>query len=73
MIETLTADGYEQTREKLRDLETRLAAIERRTDLKPDHLESVRKSYRMMMRDMLKEVKLYESRLRRTVRLPAAD
>ena len=73
MIETLTADGYEQTREKLRDLETRLAAIERRTDLKPDHLESVRKSYRMMMRDMLKEVKLYESMLRRTVRLPTAD
>jgi hypothetical protein len=28
MIETLTADGYEQAKEKLRDLETRLAEIE---------------------------------------------
>ena len=33
MRELLTAEGYEQTREKLRDLETRLAEIEKRTDL----------------------------------------
>ncbi len=62
MIETLTAEGYEQTKEKLRDLETRLAEIEKRTDLKPDHLESVRRSYKMMMREFLKEIKLYEAK-----------
>ncbi len=62
MIETLTAEGYEQTKEKLRDLETRLAEIEKRTDLTPEHLESVRRSYKMMMRDYLKEIKLYEAK-----------
>jgi hypothetical protein len=64
MTEPLTAEGYEQTKEKLRDLETRLAAIEKRTDLGPTHLESVRRSYRMMMREYLKEIKLYEARQR---------
>ena len=62
MIEVLTAEGYEQTKEKLRDLETRLAAIEKRTDLKPDHLASVRRSYKMMMRELLRDIKLYEAR-----------
>lgn len=60
MTELLTAEGYKQTKEKLRDRETRLAEIEKRTDLSPDHLESVRRSYKMMMREFLKEIKLYE-------------
>jgi len=62
MIETLTAEGYEQTKEKLRALEMRLAEIEKRTDLTSDHLESVRRSYTMMMREYLKEIKLYEAK-----------
>jgi uncharacterized protein involved in exopolysaccharide biosynthesis len=62
MIEILTAEGYEQTKEKLRDLETRLADIEKRTDLDPEHLASVRRSYKMMMREYLQEIKLYEAR-----------
>ena len=62
MIESLTAEGYEQTKEKLRDLETRLAEIEKRTDLNPDHLESVRRSYKMTMREYLKEIRLYEAK-----------
>jgi hypothetical protein len=61
-FESLTAEGYEQTKEKLRDLETRLAEIEKRTDLSPDHLESVRRSYKMMMREFLQEIKLYEAK-----------
>ncbi len=61
MTEILTADGYEQTKEKLRDLETRLAEIERRTDLDPEHLASVRRSYRMMMREFLQDIRLYEA------------
>jgi hypothetical protein len=63
VTELLTAEGYEQTKEKLRDLETRLAEIEKRTDLTPEHLTSVRRSYKMMMRDYLKEIKLYEAKV----------
>jgi hypothetical protein len=62
MSEILTADGYQQTKEKLRDLETRLAEIEKRTDLDPDHLASVRRSYKMMMREFLEDIKLYEAK-----------
>lgn len=66
MSEMLTAAGYEQTKEKLRELESRLAEVEKRTDLDPAHLASVRRSYRMMMREYLREylreIKLYEAR-----------
>jgi hypothetical protein len=61
MTELLTADGYEQTKEKLRDLETRLAEIEKRMDITPSHMESVRRSYRMIMRELLRDIKLYET------------
>jgi hypothetical protein len=60
MMETLTAEGYEQTKRKLHDLETRLAEIEKRTDLSTEHLASVRRSYKMMIREFLQEIKLYE-------------
>ncbi len=62
MTEMLTSKGYEQTKEKLADLERRLAKIEKRTDLEPEHLASVRRSYRMMMRELLREIKLYEAK-----------
>lgn len=62
MTEPLSADGYEQTKMKLRDLETRLSELERRTDLNPDHLLSVRRSYKMMIREYLQEIKLYEAK-----------
>jgi hypothetical protein len=62
MTELLTAEGYEQTKAKLRDLETRLADIEKRTDLDPERLASVRRSYKMMMREFLQEVKLHEAK-----------
>lgn len=62
MREMLTADGYEQTKAKLRDLEKRLAEIEKRTDLTTDHLASVRRSHKMMMREYLQDIKLYEAR-----------
>jgi len=61
MTEMLTPEGYEQTKEKLRDLETRLAEIEKRTDLHPDHMASVRRSYKMIIREYLQEIKLYEA------------
>lgn len=62
MTETLTLEGYEQTKEKLADLKRRLEEIERRTDLKAEHLESVRRSYKMIMREYLREIKLYEAK-----------
>lgn len=62
MTEILTAAGYAQTKDKLADLETRLAAIDKRTDLDPEHLASVRRSYKMMMREFLQEIKLYEAK-----------
>ena len=65
MTETLTAEGYEQTKEKLHNLETRLAEIEKRTDLDPKHLASVRRSYKMMIREFLQDIKLYEARAAR--------
>jgi hypothetical protein len=66
MTEMLTAEGYEQTKEKLRDLEMRLAEIEKRTDLAPEHLASVRRSYKMMIREFLQDIKLYEARIANT-------
>ena len=62
MTEILTAEGCEQTREKLRDLERRLAELEKRTDLDPEHLASVRRSYKMMMREFLRDIRLYEAK-----------
>ncbi|HTU22077.1 MAG TPA: hypothetical protein VMG10_28820 [Gemmataceae bacterium] len=72
MSEILTAEGYEQTKNKLRDLEIRLAEINKRTDLKPEHLASVRRSYKMMMREYLQDIKLYEAKqARRNPTAPA--
>jgi hypothetical protein len=62
MTEMLTPEGYQQTKEKLADLVRRLEAIENRTDLDPDHRASVRRSYKMMMREYLQEIKLYEAK-----------
>jgi hypothetical protein len=62
MTKILTAEGYEQTREKLLDLETRLEQMEKRSDVDPEHLASVRRSYKMMMREFLRDIKLYEAR-----------
>ena len=62
MNDELTAEGYEQTREKFRSLQRRLAEFEARPDLSPSHRTRVFKSYNTMMRKYLREIKLYESR-----------
>jgi hypothetical protein len=62
MTEVLTAEGYEQTKEKLRDLQSRLTEIEKRTDLAPAHFASVRRSYNSMIREFLQEIKIYEAK-----------
>ena len=62
MTELLTPEGYEQTKDKLADLERRLGEIEKRTDLDREHLDSGRRSYRTVMREYLREIKLYEAK-----------
>ena len=61
MTEYLTPQGYEQTKAKLGNLERRLAQIEARTDLSPLHREQVVRSYREMMQQYRREIKLYEA------------
>jgi hypothetical protein len=62
MNELLTTEGYELTKGKLRDLQNRLAEIEKRTDLDAKRLTSIRRSYTMMMREFLQDIKLYEAK-----------
>jgi hypothetical protein len=57
----LTPAGYEQTRAKLANLEKRLAALEKRTDLNPRHFAEVRRSCQDMMRKYRREIKLFEA------------
>jgi hypothetical protein len=71
MSELLTAEGYAQTKQKLADLQRRLAEIEKRTDLDADHLAGVLRSYKMMMREYLKDIKLYEARLGKHTSAPS--
>jgi hypothetical protein len=61
MTAKLTPDGYTQTRAKLGNLERRLADLETRTDLKPPHLDDVRRSYKEMIRQYRREITLYEA------------
>ena len=61
MTPNLTPEGYAQTRSKLANLRSRLADLEARTDLKPDYRSEVRKSYEGMIRDYLREIKLFEA------------
>ena len=61
MIPLLTPGGYAQTKSKLAGLDQRLAELEKRTDLPPDHLIAVRRSYQSMMRKYRREIELYEA------------
>ena len=65
MTPLLTPEGYVQTKEKLANLKKRLAALEARTDLTPIHHAEARESYLDMMRQYLREIKLYEAWLAR--------
>jgi len=57
----LTAEGYEQTREKLSRLEHRLAKLAKRSDLTPQHHAEARKSHLRMIGQYRREIKLYEA------------
>lgn len=62
MTTELTDAGYRQTLDKLANLERRLAQIESRVDLTTAHRERVCKSYREMMQQYSREIKLYEEK-----------
>ena len=61
MTHTLTPDGYEQTKEKLANLEQRVLLLEARTDLSEPHKMAVRRSYEQMIGQYRRELKLYEA------------
>jgi hypothetical protein len=65
MSELLTPEGYAATREKYANMEKRLAALAKRTDLQPEHAAAVRRSYLDMMRQYLRDIKLYEAAMAR--------
>jgi hypothetical protein len=61
MKEILNAAGYEHTKAKLSKLEQRLANLDQRTDLKPQHLAEARRSCMMMIAQYRRDLKLYEA------------
>jgi len=61
MTTLLDRAGYDQTKSKLQSLETRLSAIEQRTDLAPEHKRRVIDSYRTMRKQYLEEIRLFEA------------
>jgi hypothetical protein len=65
MSELLTPEGYAATKEKYANMENRLAALAKRTDLQPQHAAEARRSYLDMMRQYLRDIKLYEAAMAR--------
>lgn len=61
MAEMLTAEQYEQAKLTLRDLERQLAEIDKHTELDLDHLATDRRSCKMLIRETLQQLKLYEA------------
>ena len=62
MTANLTKGGYLQTRAKLTNLQRRLEEMEQRNDLTPAHHAAVLQSYREMICQYLREIKLYEEK-----------
>ena len=61
MTEILSSVGYEQTKEKLKELEQRLARLEHQTKLSEQHRDEARQSYGQMIAQYRREIKLYEA------------
>jgi hypothetical protein len=60
MIARLSQRGYERTKAKLASLEGRLAEVERREDLSAVQRREVCRSYREMIQQYRREIKVYE-------------
>lgn len=61
MTAILSELGYQQTKQKLADLQTRLTRIEQESGVSPEHRARTVKSYREMMQQYQREIKLYEA------------
>ncbi len=61
MREILTAAGYKQTKDKLTNLEQRLAKLDRRQDLSQLHRTEAQRSCKQMIAQYRRELKLYEA------------
>jgi hypothetical protein len=61
MTTPLTNEGYVHTKEKLAQMEARLAALRRRNDLTPVHRAEVERSYEDMIRQYRRDLKLFEA------------
>ena len=57
----LTPVAYEETLRKLAHLESRLQAVDQRTDVDTEIKEEARRSYEEMIRQLRREIKLYEA------------
>jgi hypothetical protein len=57
----LTPAAYEETQRKLAKLEARLQALHLRTDVDAALKEEGRRSYEEMIRQLRREIKLYEA------------
>jgi hypothetical protein len=62
MTAILSELGYQQTKQKLADLQMRLTMIEQEPAMSQEHRARVVKSYRVMMQQYQREIKLYEAR-----------
>ena len=61
MIEHLNSEGYEANKVKLALMEQRLADLELRSDVSPDHKDATRQSYLRMIARYHAEMSLYEA------------
>lgn len=61
MTHRLAPEEYEPTKSKLADMEQRLAALERRTDLPATHLKPSLRSYREFIAPLQAEIELFEA------------
>ena len=61
MIHRLAPEEYEPTKSKLADLEQRLSALERRTDLPASRLRPSVRSYREMIAQLRAEIQLFDA------------
>jgi hypothetical protein len=57
----LTLTAYQQTKKKLAQMEARLTALEERNDLEPVHKMEAARSYKEMIAQYRRDVKLYEA------------
>jgi hypothetical protein len=61
MSDVLTPEGYEQSKQKLSELELRRSRLADRVELNDAHLVEARRSYDRMIGQYRREIKLYEA------------